>query len=229
MATASTSAFELTRDGLIRRAFQLAGLIEASQQPSAEDIAMAADVLAMVLLDLQADGIVPTQVTRTTVALVAGTASYTLPDDTLDVVVDVNGFVGTIVPSSGSETPVHTMPRSDYVGIPIKTTEGTPTRVFVERSASVTLVFWPVPSATASFRYSQLRFARDVTSGSVTLDLSKRWQLALCYDLASHVALMKSVPLDRQQMLREEAEALKRRCRSSDVEKGHIQMWVARY
>jgi hypothetical protein len=230
VATSAVSTFELNRDAIVRRALQLAGLLEASAQPEAADVSMGSDLLNMVLLDLQSDGTLPTHVTRSTLDLVASTASYTLPTDTLDVAIDANNFVGTIYnPTSGTETPVHAMTRSEYVGIPDKTTEATPTRVYVERLSTVSALFWPVPSdSTLDFRYQQIRIGRDTSPGSVTLDLSRRWQLAITYDLAAHLGFAKSIPLDRRSALRKEAEMYKARARNSDVEKVHMQMAVWR-
>ena len=229
MATSSTSTFELSRDQLIKRAYQLAGLLDSSHEPNADDIALAADMLGMELLALQAEGLVVTHVTRTTLALVAATAEYSLPTDTLDVFIDANNFVGTIVPTTGTETPLRAISRSEYVAIPDKTTSATPSLVYIERLSTVKVLFWPVPDEVMSYRYQQIRFPRDVDTGAVTVDYSKRWQLALCYLLAYRVGFAKSLPQARLLLLKQEAEELKARARMSDVEKAHMQMFPARY
>lgn len=230
MTTSAVSTFEMPRDDVVRRALQVAGLLSAAQRPDADDLSLGGDLLNMVLLDLQSDGTLPLHVTRTTLDLVDGTASYTLPTDTMDVHVDANNFVGTIVTTSGTETPVHAMTRSEYVALPDKETEATPTRVFIERLATVSVSFWPVPSdSTLDFRYQKIRLGRDASPGSVTLDLSRRWQLAITYDLAAHLAFAKSLPLERQRALRGEAEMYKARSRNADVEKVQMQMSIGRY
>lgn len=234
MATSATSTLELNRDAIIRRAYQLCGLLEASQNPTPDDIDMAAAFLGMSLLDLQADGILPLHVTRATLTLVSGTASYALPSDVFDVHLDANNFVGTIVvtppvPPYEVETHVYAITRSEYAQISIKTTEATPTRVYIERLAVTSVLFWPTPGADATFHYQAIRFARDVDTGSVTTDMSRRWQLALCYELATHLAFAKSVPLERQTALVKQAEVRKARCRASDVEKVGYQMTVGGY
>lgn len=230
MTTSAVSTFDPSRDSIVRRSLQLAGLLSAAQQPDSDDLSLGGDLLNMVLLDLQSDATLPLHVTRTTLDLVASTAEYTLPSDTLDVAIDANNFVGTIVTTSGTETPVHAMTRAEYVALPDKATEATPTRVFVERLAAVSVAFWPVPNdSTLVFRYQQVRFARDTSPGSTTLDLSRRWQLAITYDLAAHLGFAKSLPLDRVGALRKEAEMYKARARNADVEKVHLQMSIGRY
>lgn len=228
MTTSSTSVFELNRDTLLRRSFQLAGLLEVSQNPSADDLALASDLLGMELLSMQATGIVVTHVERTTLSLVSGTAEYTLPSDTLDVFVPPDNVVGTIVPTTGAETPVMSISRAEYLAIPNKTSTSTPTLVFIERLATVKAVFWMVPNATgALFRYAKIRFPRDMDIGTVTLDLAKRWQKAICYSMAYQVGLAKSIPMGRVQFLMSEAERFKAIAQASDVEKGHGQFWIA--
>lgn len=229
MTVAATSTFELSRDALIRRSFQIAGLLEASQRPSADDYSLASDLLVMVLHSLQSEGITITQTSRTTQALVASTAEYALAAEVLDVFVDGNNIAGTVYPSTGVETPVRAISRSEYNQIPTKTTSGTPSLVLIERLSTVSLLFWPAPSATMTFRYLKERFPRDLDEGTQTLDISRRWLLPLTYMLAHQVAFAKSLPLDRRRELKGEAEELKRAAKNSDVEKGAMQLYVGRY
>lgn len=229
MATSSTSTFELTRDQLVRRSLQIAGLLEASQSPTGDDISLAADIMQMEIASLVAEGIVVTWVERTTLSLTAAVASATFPTDTLDVAVDPNGVVGTIVPSAGAETPVRVITRQEYLLLPDKTTQATPTQVLIERLATVTATFWPVPVASVSFRYGKIRFPRDMDTGARTLDLSRRWQKAICYSVAFQLALAKSLPLDRASFLRTEAELAKMKALQSDGERGPQQIYVGRY
>jgi hypothetical protein len=187
---------------------------------------MASDLLGMELDALQTEGIVVTHVERTTQALVAGTAEYTLASDTLDVFVGPDNVAGTVFASGGAETPVRVISRAEYQAIAKKDTQALPTMVFVERLASVKLVFWCTPNATLTFRYSRIRLPRDMDTGSRTLDLARRWQKAICFSMAYQLALAKSAPTTRVQFLLGESERLKALARTSDVEKGHMQMYI---
>lgn len=229
MTTSATSTFELSRDTIIRRAFQIAGMFPSSQDTEGDDVALAADILQTSLVELVTSGSLLTWVTRTTQALTSGTAEYTITD-ALDIYVDVNGLAGTIVQTAGGETPVRAITRSDYMAISNKTTTATPSLVWVERLATVKLVFWPTPSdSTTTFRYQKIRYPRDMSDGDVTLDLSKRWQKAIMWQLAAELALAKSMPLDRVQYLEGKAEALLARAQSSDRENAPAQLVVGRY
>ena len=63
MTTSATSSFELNRDALIRRSYQVAGLLEASQSTEGSDITLAADLLQMELTAMVADGSILTWMT----------------------------------------------------------------------------------------------------------------------------------------------------------------------
>jgi len=229
VATASTQTFELSIDSLCRRSFQLAGLLEARQLPSTDDLALAHDFLGMELDALQADGIVLRTVERTTLALTAGTAEYTLDGSTIDVYVDPSNVVGTIVPTTGNETLVRAMSRQEYLSISNKDTQTNPALVYVEKQGTTKVVFWPVPEVNCTFRYAKIRLPYDSSDGSKTMDLARRWQQAICYTIAWQLATAKSLPLDRVGFIRNTAEEMKARARMGDTEKTNIQMYVSRY
>lgn len=234
MTVSANANFELSRDTLIRRAFQLAGLIYSAQTPPADDLAMASDIMGMELDALQAEGIILRTVERTTQAItsITGAGPYTLAADTIDVVIGPENFCGTVQASvSDAETPVKSISSHEYtVNISMKgTTSSRPSYVLIEKLATVQLTFWPAPSANMTFKYQKIRLPKDVDTGAVTLDLARRFQKALCYAVAWQVAMAKSVPMERVDRLRKEAEQQKAIARSTDVEKGHVQMFVGRY
>lgn len=229
MAPSATSNFELTRDGLFRRSFQLAGLLEASQSPRADDLALATDLLGMELDALQAEGVVLRTVEMTTEALTAATKTVALSADCIDVFVGPDNVAGTIVPLTGNETLVRAISRQEYISISNKDSQATPSLVYIEKLAAVTLYFWPVPAvSTATFRYSKIRLPRDADTGAVTLDLARRWQKAICYAMAWQIAMAKSAPLERVKALKSIADEEKAKARNNDVEKTHQQLYVAR-
>src|SRR6185295_5829783 len=230
MTTSATATFELSIDSLLRRSFQIAGLIEASQSPRSDDLSMARDFLGMELDALQADGVVLRTVIRTTLPLIASTSSYTLDNDTIDVALDPGNMAGMIVPASDGETPVRAIARAEYQQIVTKDTEALPTLVYIEKQATTTLHFWPVPpDSTLTFSYSKIRLPRDSTTGSNTPDLARRWAKAICYQMAWQIAMAKSVPLSRVQALQGLADSFMTRARLGDTEKGAIQLYAERY
>src|SRR5262245_44384948 len=121
MTVSANSTLDYQRNELITAAFQLAGLLEVSQEPSSADYDMAARFLNMELMTLQAEGVVLRSVERTTLTLVDGTATYTLPTDVIDVQFGPNDEAGTIVSTSDTETVVQAMTRAQYMNITDKT------------------------------------------------------------------------------------------------------------
>lgn len=208
---------------------QLAGIIPSQQaQVDDVDLSMAHDFLNMEIDALQAEGIILRTVLRTTVALVASTAVYTLPNDTIDVFVGPDNMLGTVLVSGGNtETLVRQIRRHEYQAISNKSSTGTPTLAMVERIGAVQVTFWPVPALAYTFGYQKIRCARDVTPGSVTPDVDVRRQMALMWSLAFAMAFSKSMPLQRCSFLKDERDRLKAVARADDVERGHGQLYIA--
>jgi hypothetical protein len=222
----ANSDLEYQRDELITAAYQLAGMNLTASATAADDIAMASTFMNLELQMLQGEGVVLRTIERTTLTLVAGTASYSLPSSVIDVELGTNGQAGSIVPTSGGENIVMSMSRSDYLDISSKTpadTSGRPTRVYIEKTSPITVTFWPTPDSTStSWRYAKVRLLADADDGAVTLDLARRWLLAITYAVAAQVALAKSASLDKVRYLRGEAERLKNVLRADDSERGPI-------
>ena len=229
MTVSATQTFELDVSNVIRRGMQVAGLLEASQSPNASDEEMARDFVNLELDELQAEGHIQRKWVRTTQTLTASTASYTLDADVVDVYVGPDNIVGTIVPSSGAETPVHVMTRHEYVSESDKTSTGTPTRVYIERTAALKLIFWPIPpTSPGSFRYQKATIMYDAKPTSSTPDVDRKRAKALVWSVAYDMAVAKKMGLDRCGMLRSERDRLKTIAKMDDVERGNVQLYVER-
>jgi hypothetical protein len=218
----------MTRDGIIRRALQVAGLLGSNQQADANDLSLAADILGMELQALQAEGVLLRTVERTEMTLQASTAEYDLDDSVMDVTVDPDNKVGMVWSTTGSEIWVGAVSRQEYEAIGDKTVEGTPTLCYVEKSAPLRLVFWPVPDAEWTFRYSAVRLVYDASAGSQTLDVNRRWQKAILYALSWQLALAKNLPMDKVGFLKRVADESRLIARSDDHQKGDAQLCVLR-
>lgn len=230
MTVSTNSLPDLQRDQLLQISFQLAGLLGAGKEPSAEDNAMAANFLRLELMALQAEGVLLQTVERTTLTLVAGTAAYTLPTATIDVQLGPNDQAGSIVNTSSTETLVTTMSRAEYLDLSDKTSAvtGRPTRVYIEKLATVSATFWPVPDSTSvTWRYAQVRLLRDTDTGAVTMDVARKWHKYLAYAVASAVARASSLALDAVMSLGKEAERLKEICKADDNQRGKIRFRLA--
>lgn len=229
--TVSTSSLpDLQRDQLLQISFQLAGLLGAGKSPSADDVAMATNFLRLELMALQAEGVLLQTVERTTLTLVSGTAAYSLPAATIDVQLGPNDQAGSIVNTSSTETLVTTMSRAEYLDLSDKTSAvtGRPTRVYIEKLATLTATFWPVPDSTSvTWRYAGVRLLRDTDTGAVTMDVARKWHKYLTYAVACAVARAESLSLEAVISLGKEAERLKEICKADDNQRGKIRFRLA--
>lgn len=207
MTVSTTSAWQLTRNEIIRRAYQLAGLLEVSQQLSGDQARQGADFLSMELDSLQNRGRILRTVETGTLTLADGTATYDLPDDTMSIVIDGSQKAGMVSLSGDAETVVTGSSRQQYEALPNKDEEGRPILCFFDEGATITATFYPTPDAAYSFRYVRVRLMRDSDRGSNNIDLGKRWQKAIVYAVAWQAAMANNAPMDRVGAIRAVAEA----------------------
>lgn len=139
----------------------------------------------LMLIEFGNKGVHQYQLVESTIAMVAGTATYNLPAGTIDV-------WHAILRKDNSDTPVWPMARSDYHSLPNKTTAGRPFNYFSERgmvgSGTRTITLWPVPDAADSLRVWVWLFAETVEKMSETLSVATEWFDAYAANLTARMA-----------------------------------------
>lgn len=90
-----------------------------------------------------------------TVALVQGTATYTVPPEIV-MMLDVN----IVIDASGQPITRELQPlsRTDYSQIPNKTQQGPPTSFWFDRLIAPTVTMWPTPDGNGPYTLSYYRF-----------------------------------------------------------------------
>lgn len=191
MATSGTATWSPSIIEIIEEAFERCGL----ESRVGYDIVTARRSLNYLFAEWANRGLNLWTVESATVPLVAATASYVLPADTVDV---IDGAVRT---DSGSVTAqsdiqVNRVSFDTYQGIPNKLTQGRPSQYMVVRgTAAPTVYFWQVPdvSSTYTFYYWRLRRIQDAgSSAAFTADVPFRFLPALTSGLAYHIACKKA-------------------------------------
>jgi hypothetical protein len=130
-------------------------------------------------------------VDQETLPLVAGTATYSLPADTIDV---LDGVIRTYAGQQNNQTDVSITRISfiTYNTLPNKLVRGTPIQYYVARDTDVPKVtFCEVPDDTISrqFVYYRLRRQEDVgDNASNNMDVPFRFVPAMIAGLAYHLA-----------------------------------------
>ena len=187
MATSGTTSFTLDLSDVIEEAYERAGL----ELRSGYDYKTARRSLDLLMLEWQNRGLNLWTVRDATVSLVAGTASYTLGVDKLDI---IEGLLRTDAGDSSKQSDL-TMQRisvSQYAHQTNKLTQGRPLQYYVERKPTgITLHFWPVPDATTSYTFAYYYMDRIEDSGkpaSNNMDVPARFLPCLVAGLAYQVA-----------------------------------------
>lgn len=196
MATSGTATFNLDLVELVEEAFERAG----GEVRSGYDLRTARRSLNLLLADWANRGLNLWTFEEGSVPLVAGTATYALPADTVDIIEHV------LRTGSGASQSDMTMTRtsvSTYAAIPNKLATGRPLQLLVTRTATPTVTVWPVPDGGGPYtlRYWRLRRLQDAGTGVQTQDVPFRFLPALVAGLSYHVALKVPGGIDRLPVL----------------------------
>ena len=173
-------------------------------------------------------------VEQSSIPLVAGTATYNLPLDTVDLLDHVvrTGSTTTQVDINISRISVST-----YANIPNKNATGRPLQVYIDRQSGATgptptstvayptITVWPVPdNATYTFQYWRLRRIQDAGTGVNTQDVPYRFLPALVAGLAYYLSMKLPEAMARIPMLKEDYESEFALAAEEDREKAPIRM-----
>ena len=139
------------------------------------------------LLKFSNRGVKQYQLVFKQLSLVAGTASYSLPADTLDI------WAATIL-CDGAETPIWPISRLDYMNIPKKTTTGRGYNYFVDKGKTGTtqrqVYIWPTPDrSTDVINYWAWTRNADQNDLNQTSPVAYEWIDAYATEIAARLAL----------------------------------------
>jgi hypothetical protein len=163
-----------------------------------------------------------------TVNLVQGTATYDLPNDTIDLLDQV---IRTQAGEGGSQTDISCsrISVSTYSSLPNKLAQGRPLEIYIERLRETPqFTLWPVPDQGTEddpyyqLVYWRLRRIQDAGNGQNTPDMNWRFFPALVAGLAYYLALKNPDLVSRVPMLQAEAERLYQLAAEEDREKAPV-------
>jgi len=226
MATSGTAAFNMDLTELVEEAFERAG----SELRSGYDLRTARRSLNLMFADWANRGVNLWTVDQGSIDLVAGTGTYNLPDDTVDLmehVIRTNaGNMTTQADLTCSRISVST-----YSTLPNKLSEGRPIQVYIDRqSPTPTITLWPVPDAAQSYKfiYWRLRRIQDAGNGVNTMDVPFRFLPCMTAGLAYYLALKIPGAAERLPILKEQYDEAWALAASEDRDKSSIR-FVPRY
>ena len=199
MATSGTAAFNPEIVEIVEEAYERCGL----ELRSGYDLKTARRSLDIMAAEWSNKGINLWTVESGTVALTTGTATYTLPADTIDLLETV---IRTGSGSNQQDLSINRISVSTYATIPNKNNQGRPIQIYVDRQATPKVNVWPTPDSSATYTlvYWRLRRIEDAgRAGSNTYDVPSRFIPCLVAGLAYHIATKRpEVGLDRVTFLK---------------------------
>lgn len=200
MATSGTATFNLDINEIVEEAYERAGLGRAF---SGADYRTARRSLNLLAQDFANRGINLWTVEEATLSLTNGTATYTLPADTVSIL-DHSIREGT--GTNQSDLAITRMSLGEYAGITSKNTTGRPVKMYIERLVSAPKVtFWPVPNSNNyTLVYYRVRRIQDSVNGSNTqYDAPTRFLPAIVSGLSYHLALKNPEMVERVALLKQ--------------------------
>jgi hypothetical protein len=188
---------------LFEEAYARAGL----EMRSGYDLKTVRRSLNLLTLEWQNRGLNLWTIEPGTIALVAGTETYALPADTIDLI-EMSLRTGT--GTNQIDQTVERISVSTYSQQTTKNVTGRPVQGFIRRLATQTTVtLWPVPDTVDSYTlaFFRLRGIESINSGiSGTADVPPRFVPCLVAGLAYYVAMKRPEVSNRVQALKQEYE-----------------------
>ena len=206
MAIATTSDFDTTFfiDEVIEEAYAMLG----GQAELANDAITARRSLNLMLTDWQNRGVLLWGTDLASTTLVTGTAEYTLPTDTVDV---LSGYIR--LTSNSNDFQMNRIGYEEYEAITNKATSGRPTQFATLRGReTVSAFFFPTPDAADTYTFRNYRMKRlaDVSKSALqNADVPFRFLPALTCGLAYYLSYKRAgIPAERIAVLKAKYEEL---------------------
>lgn len=178
---------------LFEEAFERAGL----EMRSGYDLRTVRRSLNMLTLEWQNRGLNLFTIESGTQALTSGTAEYTMPSDTIDL---IEHQLRTGTGTNQIDTALMRVSVSTYAQQTNKNTQGRPTQIYINRGAAdVKATVWPVPdSDDYTLFYYRLKGIDGLNAGiSGSAAIPPRFVPALVSGLAYMIAMKKPEALQR--------------------------------
>ena len=220
MTTSGTAAFNLDLVEILEESFERCG----SEMRTGYDLKTARRSLNILFADWASRGINMWTIEQGSIPLVPGTATYNLPNDTVDLLEHVIR-TGAGNAATQADLTITRISVSTYATLPNKLTQARPIQVWIDRLAPTpTVTMWPVPdnSQTYTFVYWRLRRIQDAGNGVNTMDVPFRFIPCMVAGLAYYLALKLPNAMDRLPILKQQYDEAWQIASEEDREKAAI-------
>jgi len=220
MATSGTTAFNLDLTEIVEEAFERAG----SEMRTGYDLRTARRSLNLLFADWANRGLNMWTFEQGTITLVAGTATYNLPADTVDLMEHVIR-TGAGSAATQADLTITRISVSTYATIPNKLQQARPIQVWIQRLVdNPTITVWPVPdnSQVYTFVYWRLKRIDDAGTGINTMDVPFRFLPCMVAGLAYYLALKVPNGAERLPVLKQQYDEAWDLASTEDREKASV-------
>lgn len=219
MATSGTAAFNLDLAEIVEEAFERCG----GELRTGYDFKTARRSLNLLFADWANRGINMWTFEQGTQVLTPGTATYTLPADTVDLLEHVIR-TGAGSASTQADLTITRISVSTYATIPNKLAQGRPIQIWIERLNTPQFTVWPVPDSGQTYEliYWRLRRIQDAGSGTNTMDMPFRFIPCMVAGLAYYLAMKIPGAVDRLPILKAQYDEAWATAAEEDREKAAV-------
>jgi hypothetical protein len=219
MATSGTSSFNLDLTEIVEEAFERVG----SELRTGYDLRTARRSLNLMFADWANRGINMWTFEQGSISLVAGTATYDLPADTVDLLEHVIR-TGAGSASTQADLTITRISVSTYATIPNKLQQARPIQVWIERLNTPRITVWPVPDDTQpyTFVYWRMKRIQDAGNGVNTMDMPFRFIPCMVAGLAYYLALKVAGGAERLPILKQQYDEAWQLASDEDREKAAV-------
>lgn len=220
MAVSGTTTFNLDLVELVEEAFERVG----AELRTGYDLKTARRSLNLLFADWANRGVNMWTFEQGSIALVPGTATYTLPADTVDLLEHVIR-TGAGNAATQADLTITRISVSTYATLPNKLQQARPIQVWIQRlQEAPTITLWPVPDAsqTYTFVYWRMRRIDDAGEGVNTMDVPFRFIPCMVAGLAYYLAMKIPGGLERLVVLKQQYDEAWQLASDEDREKAAV-------
>jgi hypothetical protein len=219
MAVSGTTTFDLDLTELVEEAFERCG----GELRTGYDLKTARRSLNLLFADWSNRGVNMWTIEQGSIPMVAGTATYSLPTDTVDLLEHVIR-TGAGVAATQADLNITRISVSTYATIPNKLTQARPIQVLINRLEAPSITVWPVPDnvQTYTFVYWRLRRIDDAGNGVNTMDVPFRFIPCMVAGLSYYLALKIPGGLERLDVLKSQYDEAWQTASDEDRDKAAV-------
>jgi hypothetical protein len=221
MTTSGVTTFNPDLTEIVEEAFERCG----GELRTGYDLRTARRSLNLMFTDWANRGINMWTMEQGQQILTPGTATYNLPEDTVDLLDHViRTGAGNV--STQADLTITRISEPTYATIPNKLTQGRPIQIWIERLNTPRFTVWPVPDNTQQYIlvYWRLRRIDDAGNGVNTMDMPFRFYNAMVAGLAYYLGMKVPGAIERLQVLKQQYDEAWELAAGEDREKAAVRL-----